>query len=191
MTPGSELVKVMKEKLKGIKGPEGGETKVVEQGGATILSGVQKRDPFRKPACRWLEDCMVNHGKTDCMETGCIYKISCNRCSEVVKESKEMYLGQSGRSLHARQQEHAQGLTNSKITCPLVRHNRDTHTGVQLTLKDFTMDKVMSTKDNMTRMIGEGQTISDAEEGGCKLWNSKGEFGKSKLIRWTQQVENV
>ena len=93
--------------------------------------------------------------------------------------------------MHARQEEHAKGLLKGCTNCPLVRHNRDMHTGVNLEPKDFTMVKVMGTRDNMTRLIGEAQTIADAEEQGCNLWNSKGGFGKSKLIRWTQQVENV
>ena len=116
-----------------------------------------------------------------------MYRITCNRCNQEV-DNKEMYLGQSGRSLHTRQQEHLQGLTNSKSSCPLVRHNLDKHRELKLSLKDFTMDKIRKTTDNMSRLISEAQAIADAEEQDSHLWNSKGEFVKSKLIRWTQQV---
>ena len=44
---------MMKKELGGIKGPDGGRTKVVEQGGSKILSGVSVKDPFRKKECRW------------------------------------------------------------------------------------------------------------------------------------------
>ena len=126
---------------------------VIEQGGAGIMSGVQRSNPFRKPNCRWEEDCMVDNSKFDCMETGCVYKIFCNRCSQNVQESRERYHGQSGRSMHARQEEHAKGLLKGCTNCPLVRHNREQHTGVNLKPKDFTMVKVMGTRDNMTHLI--------------------------------------
>ena len=53
------------------------------------------------------------------------------------------------------------------------------------------MKRLMSTRDNMTRLIGEGESIAEQEKEGSKLWNSKGEYGKSKLIRWTQTVTQI
>ena len=49
----------------------------------------------------------------------------------------------------------------------------------------------MKAKDNMSRLIGEEELIAKHEDQGDKLWNSKGEFGKSKLIRWSQTVSQI
>ena len=136
---------------------------------------------------------MVDHTKFDCMDTNSVYRITCKKCpfnSRNMKDQQQ-YLGQSGRTLHARQTEHAQGLRNASRTCPLVRHALDTHQGDTLTLGDFTMSRIMSAKDNMTRLLGEGEEISKAELAGSKLWNSKGEYGRAKLVRWTQTVERI
>ena len=191
ITPDSQLVKNMKEKLADLRGPDGGKTKVVEQGGSKVLSGLMPADPFRKPECRWQEvGCMVDHTKHDCMDTGAIYKISCKLCTLGDKQGGS-YIGQSGHTLHARQSEHGAGVKNSLSTCPLVRHAADQHPEENITPADFLMKKLMSTKDNMTRLIGEGEAISNQEAEGYLLWNSKGEYGKSKVVRWTPTVSQI
>ena len=198
ITPGSELVKTVAKKIGHLVGPEGGKTKVIEQGGRGLLGTVQPGDPFRSRECRWKETCMVDP-KFDCMNTGCIYRITCKLCpgDQGDPRSSGYYLGQSGRTLHARQAEHARGILTSARTCPMVRHAMDKHNSTQLTPEDFTMSKLRRTKDNMTRLLGEGHYIAEAggpSQGGSQqgaLWNSKGEFGKGKLIRWTQQVDSV
>ena len=174
-------------------GADGGQTKVIEQGGQGVLGGVQPKDPFRVKQCRWQEPCMVDHTKYDCMDSNLVYRITCNRCSFNIKEirDQQQYLGQSGRSMHARQAEHAQGLKNGSTSCPLVRHVMDQHQGDKPSLDTFTMYKVMTTKDNMTRLLGEGEEIGKAEAGGSMLQNSKGEYGRAKLIRWKQTVDRI
>ena len=134
----------------------------------------------------------------DCMDTGCIYRITCNICQGDAGDSRRFgyYLGQSGRSLHARQTEHARRILTGAKTCPMVRHAIDNHHSAQLQPKDFTMTKLKKTRYNMTRLLGEGHYIAEAGglsqgDSGDKLWNSKSEFGKGKLVRWTQQVDRV
>ena len=55
------------------------------------------------------------------------------------------------------------------------------------------MNKHLQIKDNQTRLLGEGQHIADA--GGLEsqgtLFNSEGGYGRAKLIRWTQIVDQV
>ena len=129
--------------------------------------------------------------KQDCMSTNCVYRITCNLCPSNNPKDQAIYIGQSGRSLHARQAEHQQGITKSATTCPMVRHVSDSHAGLTVTPGSFTMNKIRGSKDNMSRMLGEGEEIKIAEANGSKLMNSKGEFGKTKLIRWTQTVSQV
>ena len=82
-------------------------------------------------------------------------------------------------------------MKNSLITCPLVRHSADNHPNADMSPTDFQMVKILSTKDNMTRLIGEGEAISNQEAEGELLWNSKGEYGRSKVIRWTPTVSQI
>ena len=51
-----------------IIGPDGGKTMVLEQGGSSIISKVQPKDPFRKEQCRWKETCNVS-AKDDCIDS--------------------------------------------------------------------------------------------------------------------------
>ena len=69
-TPDSQLVRSMK-KLGKLRGPDGGKTKVVEQGGSKVLSGLMPADQFGMPEYRWQQGgCMVDHSKHVCMDTG-------------------------------------------------------------------------------------------------------------------------
>ena len=157
-----------------------------------MLDGLMPADPFRKKECRWRDsDCMVDHKKYDCMSTNIVYQIGCKQCALDPHNTQGSYIGQSGRSMHARQLEHGSGLRKDHASCPLTRHMRDIHPGSNLTPRDFQMKRLMSTRDNMTRLIGEGESIAEQEKEGSKLWNSKGEYGKSKLIRWTQTVTQI
>ena len=133
---------------------------------------------------------MVDHSKYDCMETRAIYRITCRRCTLGGREGGS-YIGQSGRSLHARQAEHGAGVTNNSSTCPLVRHSEDHHPDDRLSPTDFMMSKLISCRDNMTRLVGEGEAIANQEAAGDLLWNSKGEYGRSKVIRWKPTVVQV
>ena len=48
-----------------------------------------------------------------------------------------------------------------------------------------------SSKTNMERLIQESELIGDANDVGVKLWNSKTEYGKSKLIRWAPTMSYI
>ena len=61
-------------------GPDGGKTKVIEQGGSGLLSQITKNDPFRQKSCRWGEECRVSPDE-DCMTSDTTYVITCQTCS--------------------------------------------------------------------------------------------------------------
>ena len=56
-TPDSELCKMVRQGIGKLKCPDGGLTKVVEAGGASILAGLAKADPFRVLRCPFEEVC--------------------------------------------------------------------------------------------------------------------------------------
>ena len=61
-TPGSQLCKQVREGIKDMRCPDGGLTKVVEAGGASILAGLGRSDPFRVLECPFEEVCWVKGG---------------------------------------------------------------------------------------------------------------------------------
>ena len=77
------------------------------------MATLQKVDPFKPPRCRWNEDdqCIVRQ-EDDCMGASKGYTIHCKKCEEDVETQDDggHYRGQTGRSLHARAQEHTNGL---------------------------------------------------------------------------------
>ena len=82
ITPNATLLNNMKSQVGNMVGPDGGKTLILEQGGAGLMSQVQKSDPFRPPTCRWRnEKCRVNP-KSDCMASGRTYAITCTKCQE-------------------------------------------------------------------------------------------------------------
>ena len=77
-TPGAKLKQVIQNKIGNMIGPDEGKTKVVERGGIPILTGLQKKDPFKSEGCDFGDpECLVGAG---CMKTGVCYRISCNEC---------------------------------------------------------------------------------------------------------------
>ena len=134
-------------------------------------------------------------GKYDCMDTGCVYRVNCELCKDADTSGDlrdhGLYIGQSGRSLHARQLDHSRGISSNKDTCPMVRHFKDQHRDLKPELNHFKMTRIMKSKDNMSRLLGEAENIQLEMKKGTKLWNSKAEFGKNRVVRWTAQVEQM
>ena len=110
-TPGARLKNDLIHKIGQTIGPEGGFTKVVEDGGIPTSMGLKKRDHHSFEKCIYNKDYVVEKRK-DCEQMNTCYMITCNTCSEeasniVKKESKvisnkQNYIGTSGRSMLAR-----------------------------------------------------------------------------------------
>ena len=133
ITPNSELVSAVKTKLADVKGPDQGKTLVVEKGGVSLTSGISVSDPFKPLECRWKEDCLVDK-EQDCMTEQVTYKIDCITCISSnnppdSNNTPQIYIGQSGRSIHSRMSDHLRGVKNGKSDCPLYKHQLEKHQG--------------------------------------------------------------
>ena len=53
----------------------------------------------------------------------------------------------------------------------------------------FQMEKLAKPRSNMERLIYEAEIISQDESNGVQLWNSKSEYGKTKIIRWKPTMD--
>ena len=81
-TPGSQLCKKVREGIKDMKCLDGGVTKVVEQGGVSVMAGLSKADPGRKLECPYGqigEKCWVEKG-VHCWRSRVIYQLECLLC---------------------------------------------------------------------------------------------------------------
>ena len=97
-------------------------------------------------------------------------------------------MGQTGGTIHRREKEHLQGLTRGEWKCPLYRHSQEHHPDGP---PQFKMEKIASARSNIQRLVHEAELIANHDESGTKLWNQKGEYGRSKLVRLKPSSEYV
>ena len=179
-TPNSGLASEVRKKVKGLKGPDGGYTKVIESGGDGILLGLNKADPFRNYSCPFQESCWTTR-KTDCWKTKTVYRIICSLCGS-------QYTGTSGASLHKRTWEHMAALRRGDNTNAMAKHFMISHptTPRDLYTQLFEVETVESRQSNLERYITEGITIEDSiKEAKVPQLNSKGEWGRVSTKRLT------
>ena len=124
--------------------------------------------------------------KSDCMDSNLIYTIKCSKCQD--DDQKGLYVGQTGGSIHRRQKEHLQGLKRGDWKCPLFRHSQEHHPEGHL---QFKMKKIHTARSNMERLVHEAEMIANKSDSGVKLWNQKGEYGRSKIVRLKPSSEYV
>ena len=215
-TPGGALKKEMVKTLENVRAPDGGLTKVVEKGGKPVMGGLQQSDPFKPDGCRFGDsDCLVAQG-ADCNTMSAVYAITCNSCKERLEVSPSQlspasratwsagrrrappsaralnqcsqYIGQTGRTLHARSVEHKKGVNRGDVKCPLVKHQEQHHTGEYVS---FTMDLARRVQGNMSRMIWEGLMIEKKNllSSSSSVMNSRAEWGRGRLVRINTRVD--
>ena len=80
------------------------------------------------------------------------------------------------------------GWRNKKESCPLYKHHVENHPNDE---PEFVMTASRSGSSNLHRLALEAEEIIGEEESGNKLWNSKAEFGRGKIIRFIPIVDTV
>ena len=98
-----------------------------------------------------------------------------------------IYIGQTGRSIHSRIQEHQAGVRNDIKNCPLKKHVDLCHNGDRDQAK-FETGILHGARTNLSRLILEGEEIQAHSDQG--LLNSKSEFRATKIIRLVTDRKN-
>ena len=161
----------------------------VEMGGMPVTAGLMSKDPFKPDRCRFDDNkCLVDQDK-DCMTQNSVYRITCQEpeCLDRT-DRKNIYLGQTGRSLHARALDHRTGLARHDPKCPLTKHSDDYHANSQ-DMPQFKMEPVRTCKGNIQRLLTESQWISKYDPD--RIMNSKLEYSRNKMIRYNPVVTRV
>ena len=128
-TPGSKLKKVVHTNIGNIEGPDKGFTKVIEEPGKCILSGLKKSDPFASNICQYNTKCNADTN-TDCSQSRCVYLVECTRCQDSVDNvtgTKYLYTGTTGCSLHKRLNEHSLAVSRNDPKNALAKHSSKFH----------------------------------------------------------------
>ena len=152
---------------------------IVEVGGRTLKSELQKSNPTESAGCTKSEclACKDGPGKGGkCHKGNVNYEIECRLCP---KKEREVYVGETSRNLFTRSVEH---MKNKDEESFMNRHMREHHPGKE---KDFIAKVVRTNRDSLTRQIYEGVQMRREER---KLMNSKSEWFQPPLFKVQSEI---
>ena len=109
----------VREKVRGILGPDGGETKVIEMAGAGIQAGIYKPDPFLSNGCHFETVCPIDP-KGNCWDSRVIYALECAVCPAT-------YVGTTAHTLHKRGLEHDKAVRRGDSSNGMAKHYINEH----------------------------------------------------------------
>ena len=194
-TPGGLLAKQVKNKLEGIKGPDGGTVKIVETAGKSVTAGLTRPDPFRSLECAFRDKCFTND-EQDCATSRVVYEIECRLCKSKADADNDagraVYTGTTGHSIHKRMREHAASLRTGSEKSALDKHRIKDHPHVDNSdptmINNMFEAKIVQghIKLNTTRYICESLNIDKLnKDPSVNLLNSKSEWNKNRVNRLT------
>ena len=177
-TPGNQLLKDMRAVAER-EARDGIRFNIIESGGATIKSKLQKSNPTAAPGCD-KEECICceeGRGKGgQCHRTNINYEIKCMLCP---KESRPTYIGESSRNLITRMDEH-QGAIHREGSF-MRKHMEEMHRGQE---PRFRARVTHTNKDCLTRQVREGVIIRHTKN----ALNTKSEWHLPALFRVNNEV---
>ena len=173
-TPGGELAREIR-KIADEEAKHGIHFNVLEVGGRTLKSEIQRSNPTATPGCSKKDclGCKEERGKGGkCHKNNINYQISCQSC-------EKMYIGETSKNLYTRTSQHIQ---NSDGEAFMNKHYEEEHKGEQ---KRFEAKVTHTNKDCLTRQIREGVLIRRATK---PLLNSRTEWFQPPLFRVQSEV---
>ena len=167
VTENSEMLNEMKKACKRNKL----KIKVVEKMQNTVKQELQRSNPFKVKKCG-RDDCILceKDMNVNCRTRGCVYEILCVECSK-------KYIGQTGRSIFERINEHFIDWIKHKEGSVLFDHSRKVHNNEYFDTKVKVLSRCFG--EPTTRMITEAVLIDQLSND--KTLNSKNEWTYVKL----------
>ena len=147
--------------------------KVVEKMRSTLKKEIQRSNPLKSEGCGRVNcvPCTIG-SNVDCRTRGCVYEIRCTECSR-------KYIGQTGRSIHERMNEHFNGMIEKKDKAVLWEHSKKYHNEERFTFEISVKSKCFG--EPTTRMITEAVLIDQLTDE--ETLNSRHEWTYVKLPR--------
>ena len=195
---GGELAKRVKSVLDKSDAPAGFKTLILEDGGKSVKSDLVKSDPFPRSSCNRKTCLMCSNEPSNgqCWTSSVVYSIACNRAPcrrrEGERENGEednphVYVGETSRSCKVRGTQHMSNYLKKSDTSFMWRHTCKEHggrIGGNNGINDYTMKRLSSFNDCLTRIVEEAVEIKELE-GNSKTTslNSRSEYFGAELVR--------
>ena len=185
-TPGGVLVKKMR-KVAEQEAKEGIKFKIMEVGGRTIKSELQRSNPTAQAGCGE-SDCIACNRERgrggNCRRNNINYEIECHLCPE---GSRPVYIGETSRNLYTRTKEHMNGGHRGRSseegeTSFVQKHNEMCHKGMDM---DFRARVTKQNTDSLSRQVREGVYIRRETR---TVLNSKSEWFQPSLFRVRSEI---
>ena len=177
-TPGGELAREMR-KIADREAKHEIHFNVLEIGGRTLRSEIQRSNPTATPGCNKSDclGCEESRGKGGkCHKNNVNYQINCQKCDKV-------YIGETSKNLYTRTLQHTRN--NKEDEAFMSKHYREEHIGEE---KKFSAKVTHTNRDCLTRQIREGVLIRRATK---PLLNSRTEWFQPPLFRVQSEVLRV
>ena len=181
-TPNSELALSLKAVAEN-EAEAGVKFKIVETGGLSIKSVLQRSNPLETPGCDDEECLPCKPGRGEggqCDGCGVNYQIECQLCPD---DQKEVYIGESSRNLFTRSQEHVNNFRSGLQSSFMLKHQNDKHSGEE---PNFKASVTARTRDCLARQVREAVLIRRSQ---VPVLNGKSEWHQPALFRVQHEME--
>jgi hypothetical protein len=177
-TPDSKLAKMLRNTMERIMGGQRGGMKIVEQVGASVVSMVQRADPWKEQNCERPECIVCLQGKGDCEKESVRYRVTCAECEE-----EFVYEGETSANGYHRGKQHidlyhSRSQVNREKSF-MWKHAEDQHDGRMIDYKMEVLQQYI--EDPMGRQINEGVWVEHTPVD--RLLNSGGEWRLAHVPR--------
>ena len=180
-TPGSGLLKEMRNREEELNRFNTERIKIVEKGGTKIEKLLTKKNPFKEEKCKdkGCPLCKGNYGelKIACNTNNLGYRWICRTC-EQTKNISKVYEGETSRSIRVRSSEHLRAFNNKKSDSVLYKHKQLEHVDEEV---EYGLEVTGLFKDALTRQANESVRIYNRK--GTEILNSKSEFNHPPTAR--------
>ena len=180
-TPGSELMKRMRQVVDRESKKEL-RFKIVEMGGRTLKSELQKSNPTATPGCEEKDclGCRAEKGKGgQCHRNNVNYQIECQLCPE---DNRAVYIGETARNMYTRGTEHMYMHQRQDDSSFISRHMDQCHEGLE---PDLLARVTHTNSDCLTRQVREGVHIRRCQR---TILNTKSEWFQPSVYRVQSEV---
>ena len=180
-TPGSELLKELRNREEELNKNKKERIKIVEKGGEKIEKILTKKNPFKEEKCtdKWCPLCKGSVGeiKIACNTNNLGYRWVCRTC-EITKKITKVYEGETSRSIRVRSSEHLSAFKNKRSDSVLYKHKTLEHINEEV---EYGLEITGLFKDALTRQANESVRIYTRR--GTDILNSKSEFNHPPTAR--------
>ena len=160
--------------------------KMVERTGRRLKEILMRSDPWEKEPCGRPQctTCQQDPRGGNCTRQGVLYKTTCLKCKSMGRDSN--YIGESGRSLQERIEEHMQDAQGKSTTSHMETHRSEEHPEAEDSSLLFRADLISTAPSALVRMVREAVLIR--EYGGDNLLNDVLEYNRCLLPEITTKV---